>query len=154
MVEPASIDDAQEILALQQAAFREVAESYDDFTIPPLTETLDDTRLAFSQQTFLKVTMGGRIIGSIRAYHEGDVCYVGRLIVEPAYRRQGIGTALLLSIEGAFPESEYYELFTGHQSEETLCLYERLGYEEVGREPATDKVTHIRLRKKNPTGGF
>ena len=154
MVESASIDDAQEILALQQAAYREVGERYDDFTIPPLTDTLDDTRQAFSRQTFLKVTMGGRIIGSVRAYYEGDVCYVGRLIVEPAYQRQGIGTALLLSVEGAFPEATFYELFTGHKSEEILRLYEQLGYEEVGREPATDKVTHIMLRKKNPAGGF
>ena len=61
---------------------------------------------------------------------------------------------MLLSIEGAFPEATYYELFTGHQGEDTLCLYERLGYEEVGRAPATDKVTHITLRKKNPAGGF
>ena len=152
-IELATTEDAAEILALQRAAYREVAERYNDFMLPPLTDTLEDTEDQLALQICLKVCLGGRIVGSVRAYQQGSVCHVGRLIVDPALQRQGIGTALLLSIEGFFPEASVFELFTGHKREDSLRLYKRWEYEEVGREPVSDKVTHIVLRKdKNASG--
>jgi GNAT superfamily N-acetyltransferase len=152
-IEMATTEDATAILALQRAAYRQVAERYDDFTIPPLTDTLEDTEDQLALQTTLKVCLDGRIVGSIRAYQQGTVCHVGRLIVEPALQRQGIGTALLLSIEGFFPEATAFELFTGHKCVDNLRLYERWEYEEVRRETVSDKVTHVVLRKARDSGG-
>lgn len=148
-IERATTEDAVEILGLQKAAYRQVAERYDDLAIPPLTETLEDTESQFAKQTFLKVCLGDDLVGSVRAYQENNTCYIGRLIVAPAFQGQGIGTAMLLSIESAFPEAEYFELFTGHKCLDNIRLYERLGYQEVGREIVSAQLTHILMRKEN-----
>ena len=42
IIEQASAEDAAEILALQKLAYRSEAELYDDYTIPPLTQTLEE----------------------------------------------------------------------------------------------------------------
>ncbi len=146
-MEFAITDDAAEILALQQAAYRQVAERYDDYTIPPLTETLEDTEDQLAVQMVWKINLGGRIVASVRAYQNGPTCFVGRLIVDPAYQGQGMGTALMLNVESCFSEAHQIELFTGHKCVDTLRLYERLGYEEVARDPFSSKVTHVVLRK-------
>ena len=39
-IEPAMIEDAAEILALQKLAYRSEAEIYNDFSIQPLLQTL------------------------------------------------------------------------------------------------------------------
>ena len=46
----ASVKDAAEILALQKLAYRSEAEIYDDYTIPPLTQTLEEMRTDIETQ--------------------------------------------------------------------------------------------------------
>ena len=46
-IERATIDDAQEILVLQKLAYTSKAEIYDDFTIEPLHQTLEEIRAEF-----------------------------------------------------------------------------------------------------------
>ena len=41
-ITPATLDDAQKILALQHLAYQTEAALYDDDTLPPLLDTLDD----------------------------------------------------------------------------------------------------------------
>lgn len=83
------------ILSLQKLAYRSEAEIYDDFTIPPLTQTLEGIKKDFERQIFLKAVTDGRIIGSVRAFVKEGTCYVGRLIVHPDFQNQGIGTQLM-----------------------------------------------------------
>jgi hypothetical protein len=52
-IELASIEDAEEILELQKLAYASEAESINDFTIPPLHQTIDEIRSEFNQQVFL-----------------------------------------------------------------------------------------------------
>jgi len=144
----ATLDDAAEILALQKAAYQQVAERYNDQTLPPLVETRQDIEDQLALQTVLKVNLAGRIVGSVRAYLNGTTCHLGRLIVDPAFQGQGIGTALMLSMEGYFTKATEIELFTGHKCVDTLRLYNRLGYAEVARESVSTKVTHVVLRKE------
>ena len=54
-IKPAMIEDAEAILALQRLAYQSEAAIYDDFTIPPLTETLGDLKSRFHDRRFLKV---------------------------------------------------------------------------------------------------
>jgi hypothetical protein len=41
---------------------------YDDYSIPPLTQTLDDIKAQFHIHVFLKTVNNSAIIGSVRAY--------------------------------------------------------------------------------------
>ncbi len=143
----ASLEDATAILALQRLAYQSEAAIYDDFTIPPLTETLDDVKTHFGRRLFLKAVEDDRIVGSVRAYQEGATLHVERLIAHPDFRRRGIGTALLNRIEVAFPTARRFELFTGHKSSGNKRLYERLGYRAFRRERVNEKVTLVYMEK-------
>ena len=144
---PATLGDAEALLALQRRAYAEEAARYDDWSIPPLTETLDALQQAFATTTILKAVDGDVIVGAVRGKDESGICRVGRLIVEPEHQRQGIGSQLLRAIERYFPDVRSFELFTGEQSAGNLRLYERHGYMAIERKALSLKVTIIVLRK-------
>jgi GNAT superfamily N-acetyltransferase len=147
ILERAASEDAAEILALQELAYQSEAAIYDDYTIPPLTQTLEQMVTDLTRQTFLKATLEGRIVGSVRAYLRGGTCFVGRLIVHPSFQNQGIGTKLLGEIERVFDQAERFELFTGHLSERNLYLYQKLGYRPYRNRKVTDALTIVHLEK-------
>ena len=146
-IEQATGSDAEIILRLQKLAYQSEAKRYNDNTIPPLIQTLDEMRVDFKKQTILKAVMSGRIIGSVRAYMEKGTCYIGRLIVDPDYQNRGIGTRLIHHIESRFEEADRFELFTGHESKEALHLYHKLGYTMFKSEQLTSH-TLIFLEKR------
>lgn len=143
----ASIADAEEILALQRLAYGSEAELYNDFKLPPLTQTLAELRADFERQVFLKATDYRRIVGSVRAFSKGGSTFIGRLIVHPEYQNRGIGTALMWKVEGEFGASRRFELFTGERSERNVRLYRRLGYEVFKKEQVSDSVTLVYMGK-------
>jgi ribosomal protein S18 acetylase RimI-like enzyme len=147
VIEPAQIEDAEEILTLQKLAYLEEAAFYDDYTIPPLNQTLEETEAEFKEQLVLKTTLDGKIIGSVRAFMEEGTCFIGKLIVHPDHQNRGIGTRLMYEIENRFDQAERYELFTGYRSERNLHLYRKLGYKSFRSQKITDKVTLTFLEK-------
>jgi ribosomal protein S18 acetylase RimI-like enzyme len=147
IIERASVEDAEEILALQKLAYQSEAAIYDDYTIPPLTQTLEEIRADFERQVFLKVSADRKIVGSVRAYEQGGTCFVGRLIVHPDFQNRGIGTRLLNGVEETFDDAERFELFTGSRSEKNLYLYQKVGYTVFRSEELTDKVSLVFLEK-------
>jgi len=148
MIERAVTDDAEAILALQKLAYRSEAEIYNDFTIPPLTQTLEGIKKDFENQFFLKAIIDGKIIGSVRAFVKEGTCYVGRLIVHPDFQNRGIGTHLMNRIEKDFKEAKRFEIFTGHKSERNLYLYQKLGYQPFKSVKANEKLTIVYLEKR------
>ena len=80
-IEKALIEDAKEILELQKLAYVSEAEIIDDFTIPPLHQTIDEIISEFKRRVFLKVELDKKIRGSVRAHLEGETCHIGKLIV-------------------------------------------------------------------------
>jgi GNAT superfamily N-acetyltransferase len=143
----AIIEDAEAILTLQRLAYQSEAAIYDDFTIPPLTETLEDLTARFHDRRFLKAVENDQIVGSVRAFQDKSSCHVERLIVHPEYRRRGVGTALLNRIETLFPTAQRFELFTGHKSEINIRLYERVGYRTFRQERVNEKVSLVFMEK-------
>ena len=149
LIETASKSDLGQILALQKSAYLSEAELYNDYSLPPLKQSLIEIEEDFDKQLFLKVVIGNEVIGSVRAFEKEGVCYIGRLIVEPKYQNQGLGTKLLKAIEDKFPASTRYELFTGNKSDKNLHLYKKLGYEVSHLEKVTDVLTLVFLNKNN-----
>ncbi len=152
-VQRASIDDAEEILALQKLAYRSEAEIIGDFTIPPLHQTVSQVRAEFDHQVFLKVVREDRIIGSVRAYLDRGTCHIGKLIVHPDHQNRGLGTALLRAAEGQFPAAERFELFTGEKSAKNLHIYAQAGYRIFRSQVVSPRLTLVYLEKANRTGG-
>jgi GNAT superfamily N-acetyltransferase len=74
------------------------------------------------------------------------VAEVGRLTVVPDRQGQGLGSSLLMAVDGRLPASvTELRLFTGERREGNLRLYERLGYTETHREaiPAGYALVHF-----------
>jgi ribosomal protein S18 acetylase RimI-like enzyme len=151
--EKATVSDAEELLALQKLAYRSEAEIYNDFSIPPLIQTLESLEEDFKNQLFLKAVLGGRIIGSVRACSKERTCYIGRLIVHPDFQNRGIGTRLMNDIERIFNGCKRFELFTGDKSERNLRLYQKLGYRIFKTSKITDQTNIVSLEKKAETRG-
>jgi len=121
---------------------------YDDWTLPPLTQTLVALREEFAASVTLKATVVGRLVGSVRAREANGVCQVGRLIVHPEQQGHGVGTMLMRHIEAEFPGASSFELFTGSRSEGNLRLYERLGYLRNREQVLSQSVTLVFLEKR------
>jgi ribosomal protein S18 acetylase RimI-like enzyme len=144
----ATPDDASEILALQKMAYQSEAKLNDDWTIPPLTETLPEILSEFETKVFLKAMYEDKIVGSVRATLDSGTCQVGKLIVHPDYQRKEIGTLLMNRIEIVFPHAGRFELFTGTKSINNIRLYKRLGYREYREEDLSPKVRLVFMEKR------
>jgi ribosomal protein S18 acetylase RimI-like enzyme len=129
----AIIDDAEEILNVQKAAFLSEAEHYNDHSIAPLTENLDELKEKFGTHVILKAVLDGKIVGSVRAYEKEGTCYIGRLSVLPQMQNKGVGTKLMKEIEACFNPVRY-DLFTASRTTKNVELYKKLGYSEYKRE--------------------
>jgi GNAT superfamily N-acetyltransferase len=147
IITQATAADAAEILDLQKLAYQSEAAIYQDYGIPPLTQTLAEIEAEMQNQLFLKAVAAGLIVGSVRAYLEQGTCCIGRLIVHPAYQNRGLGTKLMAEIGACFPDAQRYELFTGHRSARNLYLYQKLGYRPVRSERVSEKLTMVFLEK-------
>lgn len=141
-------EDAASILKLQYQAYQIEAERYNDFELPPLKQSVEDIEKDINSQTVLKALVNEDIIGSVRAFEKDGTCHIGKLIVNPDYRRQGIARRLMHEIENLFSHSSRLELFTGHLSEPALNLYDSLGY-NLFKEIQMDTHDLVFLEKRN-----
>ncbi|MFV0332287.1 MAG: GNAT family N-acetyltransferase [Dysgonomonas sp.] len=124
----ANLEDLTEILQLQKQAFKTEAELHGNYDIEPLKQTYDSILSDFSTHSFLKGIYENKIIGSIKYRSVNDATWVGKLIVSPDFRRQGLGKRLLLEVEKINPETSKFQLFTAASSIQNIRLYESIGY--------------------------
>ncbi len=146
-IEQATISDLETILDLQRTSYVSQAKLYNDFTIPPMTQTLQEMYEDFAYKKFLKVIDGGSIIGSIRAFEKDGTCHIGRLMVHPNFQNKGIGTRLIHEIEHTFESCKRFELFTGSKSEKNIILYQKLGYRIFKTVQINENVSLVYLEK-------
>jgi ribosomal protein S18 acetylase RimI-like enzyme len=138
LIELASPEDAPEILQLQKLAYQSEAAIYNDYSIGPLIQTLDQMIVDIQKVTVLKMIMDSQIVGSVRGRVQNGTGYIGRLMVHPEYQSRGLGKHLLHEIETRLKPVSRYELFTGQQSQRNLHLYQKQGYRIFRQEPAND----------------
>ncbi len=149
-LEAATEGDLAEILELQKKAFYGQALIYNDFSLPPLLQTIDDLKKEFRKNQIYKIEQNGKIVASIRCYVENDTLYMEKLIVDPDFQNRGIGINLMRLIENKYaPSVVRYALFTGHKSERNLHLYRKLGYQEIRRKIISDDLILVCMGKMN-----
>lgn len=147
MIVEAQYTDLKKILTLQKECYQQEAQIYNDFEIPPLTQTLASIEDDFKEQLFLKAEVNKKIIGAVRAYEENGTCKIGRLIVDKDFQNQGWGRLLMKAVEDKYPKTERFQLFTGHKSVKNLSLYHKLGYKACKRQRVNSNLTLIFLEK-------
>jgi ribosomal protein S18 acetylase RimI-like enzyme len=150
VISAAADEDAEAIAALIRLAFESQCELYDDWTLPPMSETAASVLDAMRSGTVLVARVDGRLVGSVRAAVRGDTVEVGRLVVDPATQGRGVGRALTLEMERIFANAQRFEIFTGHRSEVALGLYESLGYRRFRTASLCPSHDLVYLEKTRP----
>lgn len=115
----ATESDILELYRLQLLTFESEAEMIGCRLIPALMESEADYSGTFNQwHTYKMVDDAGKIIGGIRYQYDDGVVEVGRLMVHPDYRQQGLARKLL-----AFVDEQC--------SQDRRVLYTKMGYKAV-----------------------
>ncbi|WP_329276833.1 GNAT family N-acetyltransferase [Streptomyces sp. NBC_00691] len=158
-ISAADAADAEHILKLQYLCYQSEAELYGDWSIEPLTQSLDGLRAELDEGHGLVARLGDEVVASVRARLDDDgTVRIAKLIVHPRMRRHGLGGRLLDGIERHFagtaepaarpaPSPKRFQLFTGHRSEGNLRLYRRKGYAQVSTRELGPRLTLVTLEK-------
>ncbi|MDV9190362.1 GNAT family N-acetyltransferase [Streptomyces sp. SR27] len=155
-ISAADVRDAEHILKLQYLCYQSEAELYGDWSIEPLTQSLDALRAELDEGHGLVARLGDEVVASVRACVDEDgTVRIAKLIVHPRMRRHGLGGRLLDGIERHFAEAapvskasaKRFQLFTGHRSEGNLRLYRSKGYAQVATRELGPGLTLVTLEK-------
>ncbi|QKV91673.1 GNAT family N-acetyltransferase [Streptomyces sp. NA02950] len=155
-ISAATADDAEQILKLQYLCYQGEAELYGDYSIEPLTQSLEDLRAELGEGCVLVARLGAEVVGSVRGVvDDKGTAAIGKLIVHPRMQRHGLGGRLLAAIEERLAEeraAKRYRLFTGHRSNGRL--YRKLGYAQVGTEEVNRRLSVVTLEKDASASAF
>lgn len=89
IISTADFRDAEAILELQFLCCQSEAELYDDYEIPPLTQSLESLLSELETHRILSAKLGDEVVGSVRGVLEDGACHIGRLVVYPRIRGRG-----------------------------------------------------------------
>ena len=146
-IELATIQDVPKLQELQHKAFGPQCIELGWEDAPPMTESLEHAYEDFAQCTTLKVQdEEGRIIGSIRGHVTDGSLYMGRLMVLPEYRQQGIGKQLFREIQSRLPHNRAW-LCTCKQVPAPYEFYLREGFRPYKGEIVGPGLTWVYMEK-------
>ncbi|MFJ5926740.1 GNAT family N-acetyltransferase [Kitasatospora sp. NPDC092948] len=143
-------DEAEQILKLQYLGYQSEAELYSDWTLDPLTQSLESLQAELAERRVLVARLGDEVVGSVRGWvDEAGVGQIGRLVVHPRMQRHGLGRRLLSGLEARLAQdgAGRFELFTGHRSLGNLRLYRSLGYQETEVREVSRRLSIVTLAK-------
>ena len=145
--EVAEQKDAAELYELQLRAFESEAEMIGSRNVPALMETYDENLRDFRNWTVLIVrNENHEIIGAVRYMEGNDHIEIGRLMVAPEYRNQGIASQLLTAVERR-TQANVFELYTCTKSHINIRLYEKLGYKKYLEKQGDQELSFAYMRK-------
>ncbi|MFD7166311.1 GNAT family N-acetyltransferase [Streptomyces violascens] len=150
-ISAAGAQDAEQILKLQYLCYQSEAELYGDYSIEPLTQTLEGLRAELSTGYALVARLGDEVVASVRGSVDASgTGRIDKLIVHPRMQGHGLGGRLLDAIEAhcaAELAAKRFRLFTGHRSESNLRLCRRHGYATVATDAVSARLSLITLEK-------
>ncbi|MFE0460606.1 GNAT family N-acetyltransferase [Kitasatospora sp. NPDC058965] len=151
IISDATEQDTEQILKLQYLGYQSEAELYGDWSIEPLTQTLDSLREELADHQVLVARLGDEVVGTVRGRVDEDgVARITRLVVHPRMQGHGLGGRLLRAVEERLAAEQpvrAFQLFTGHRSLGNLRLYARQGYRQIGVAPAGGNLSFVTLEK-------
>jgi predicted GNAT family N-acyltransferase len=89
----------------------------------------------------------GAVIGTARMFDEGDAAVVGRVVVAPELRGQGLGAVIMGTAE-RWAGDQGLTLVELHAQQPVIGFYERLGYTGVGDIYDEAGIPHLTMRKE------
>ncbi|MFD8482900.1 GNAT family N-acetyltransferase [Kitasatospora sp. NPDC059673] len=154
IIAAAGPDEAEQILKLQYLGYQSEAELYSDWTLEPLTQSLESLKTELAGHRVLVARLGEEVVGSVRgSVDEAGVGRIGKLVVHPRMQRHGLGRRLLTALEAQLAEdgAARFEAFTGHRSLGNIRLYQSLGYRETEVREVSRRLSIVTLAKSGET---
>ncbi|NKE07079.1 bifunctional NUDIX hydrolase family protein/GNAT family N-acetyltransferase [Mesobacillus selenatarsenatis] len=145
----ASIEDAEELLALQREVFMPLYKKYKDHETSPVTQTMERFMARFERGTYFKILFDGELAGSVLVYEKSPGLMRLHIInILEKHHNKGIAQAVMKRLEIMYPEADAWELDTILTEKRNCYLYEKMGYKRTGEEKVINKeLTIIRYRK-------
>ena len=138
----AVLADAEVIAALTDAAYsRYIARM--GRKPRPMT---DDYRAIVAEQPVWLLCFDAHPIGVLVLMAEPEAMLIYSVAVHPDHQKRGLGRRLLALAEEQALAAGYQtiRLYTNEHMVENIALYQRLGYQETGREPVADtNIVHM-----------
>ena len=89
---------------------------------------------------------GDDVIGTCRLVFDGQVAQLGRMAVEPDWRGQGVGAALLVTAERCALEAGARRIDL-HAQMPAIPLYSRGGFVQRGERFVEEGIPHVTMEK-------
>lgn len=121
----AKVEEAEAILAMMEDAFEPYTSALPD---------MDTLKQDISENRVIAVRKDGNLLGFLRFGREKKVSVLWQIVVAPAGRGKGIGTALVkdwISLERA--DAAKFQLWVREDNPPALKMYEALGFLPDGR---------------------
>ena len=140
-------DDIRQLLEIERASFN----CYDAYSVDDFERWCH-----YNPDLCLAAELDGRMAGYLLARLRPGFCDLGSLAIAPAYRRAGVGRALLAELEqrskAAGVSEIQLEVRTSNRS--GLAFWRQVGFIPFGTLPAfyEDGEDAVRMRKELETG--
>ncbi len=143
--------DAEMAQTMQQEAFAELLERYQDYDMSPATESLERIRWKITPpgSYYYFILAGDQTVGAIRVVDlkDGSRKRISPLYIMPAYRGRGYAQAAMLEAE-RIHGADNWQLDTILQEVGNCYLYEKMGYHRTGHETIIkDNMTIVDYEK-------
>ncbi|TCP64020.1 GNAT family N-acetyltransferase [Baia soyae] len=137
---------AQKLLDIQIPAYQVEATIIGSTEIPHLQDTVE--KIQSSNEMFFGYWEEKSLAGAISFLIESNVVDIHRLVVSPAYFRQGIGAKLLSFLLAKPIRTTKYIVHTGAKNIPAKRLYEKFGFKEIGQMEVAPNLSLSRLEKE------
>lgn len=137
-LELAKQEEAEEIYKLQQEAFYEQLQMYQNYDERnPALEGVKWVLFKIHNHEYYKIIVDGTIVGQIDVYKHKDSDYhyeMNGIFVHPSYQNLGLGTKALSFIENKYKDALIWTLWTPNKTYKNHHFYEKAGYRKTGQE--------------------
>ena len=146
----ASVDDADDLLALQKEVFMPLYKKYNDHETSPVTQTMERFSAKFKRGDFFQILFDGELAGSVHVYEKSPGLMRLHIInILEKYHNKGIAQEVMKRLELMYPEADAWVLDTILTEERNCYLYEKMGYKRTGdAKVINNDMTIITYRKE------
>lgn len=95
IIRRANPQDASDVYAILQKAFREYANKVGLTELEALKETISDIETEIREKVVYIALIDHVVVGTVRVDFSGDRAYISRFAVDSSYRNIGIGKSLM-----------------------------------------------------------
>lgn len=151
-MELATIEDAEDLLRVQQESFCEYIEKYGHFEDNPYDMTIHRIKFNINYHLgkYYKIIEDDQIVGGLFCFllDRDDMMKIAQFYLLPAYQLQGFGQKAMTELLENHPDIKVWVVDTIYQETKNIKFYEKMGFEIVDVEDADESLSFATLMYK------